>query len=135
MDVCDSPSPGLFALASDLECSVRRAWHDAWALPMPAALSDQWTSEFLRLQELLVDRQPSEGQDGWTGCEPRFSVRAAYRRLRAQAGSEDLLFLGHLETGLEKLHPVEDPGLSLASSSSAADDEITPITNGPQLFS
>ena len=85
--------PRLFALASDPECSVRQAWHDAWALPMPVTLSDQRTSELLRLQELLADQRPTEGQDGWTGCETSFSVQAAYRRLRAQAGSEDPLFL------------------------------------------
>ena len=84
----------LFALAPDPECSAGQAWHDAWAPPMPAALSDQRTSELLRLQELLANQRPSEGQDGWTWCEPRFSVRAAYRRLRAQVGSEDPLFLG-----------------------------------------
>ena len=86
--------PQLFALAPDPECSVRQAWHDAWAPPMPAALSDQRTSKLLRLQELLANQLPSEGQDGWTWCEPRFSVRAAYRRLRAHAGSEDPLFFG-----------------------------------------
>ena len=86
--------PLLFALASDPECSLRHAWHNAWAPPMPAALSDQQTSELLRLQELLVDQRPTEVQDGWTWFEPSFSFRAAYRRLRAQAGSEDPLFLG-----------------------------------------
>ena len=73
---------------------MRQAWHDAWAPPMPATLSDQRTFELLRLQELLANQRPSEGQDGWTSCEPRFSVRGAYRRLRAQAGLEDPLFLG-----------------------------------------
>ena len=85
--------PRLFALASDPECSVRQAWHDAWAPPMRAMLSDQRTSELLRLQELLVDLRPTEGQDGWTWCEMSFSVQAAYCRLRAQVGSEDPLFL------------------------------------------
>ena len=42
--------------------------------------------------------------------------------------------LGALETGLEKPHSVEDPGLYLASSSSAADDEIPPPMNGPQIL-
>ena len=73
---------------------MHQAWHDAWAPPMPAALFDQRTSELLRLQELLADQRLTEGHDGWTWCDPRFSVRAAYRRLRAQAGSEDPLFLG-----------------------------------------
>ena len=86
--------PWLFALAPDPECSVRQAWHDAWAPSMPAALSDQRTSELLRLQELLANQRLSEGQDGWTWCERRFSVRTAYWHLRAQAGSEDPLFLG-----------------------------------------
>ena len=72
---------------------MRQAWHDAWAPPMPATLSDQRTAELLRLQELLADLRPTEGQDGWTWCEASFSVRAAYRRLRAQAGSEDPMFL------------------------------------------
>ena len=85
--------PRLFALASDPECSVRQAWHDAWAPPMPATLSDQRTSELLRLQELLADLRPTEGQDGWAWCETSFSVRAAYRRLRTPVGSEDPLFL------------------------------------------
>ena len=85
--------PRLFALASDPECSVRQAWHDAWTPPMPETLSDQRTFELLRLQELLADLPPTEGQDGWTWCETSFSVRAAYRRLWAQAGSEDTLFL------------------------------------------
>ena len=85
--------PRLFALAPDPKCSVCQAWHGAWAPPMPAALLDQRTFEFLRLQELLVNQRPAEGLDGWTWCEPRFSVRGAYRRLRAQAASEDPLFL------------------------------------------
>ena len=85
--------PRLFALALDPECSVCQAWHGAWAPPMPAALSDQRTFELLRLQELLVNQRPAEGLDGWTWCEPRFSVRGAYRRLRAHAASEDPLFL------------------------------------------
>ena len=72
---------------------MRQAWHDTWAPPMPVTLSDQRTSELLRLQELLADQRPTKGQDGWTWCETSFSVRAAYRRLRAQAGSEDPLFL------------------------------------------
>ena len=42
--------------------------------------------------------------------------------------------LGTLAIDLEKPHFVEDPGLPLASLS-AADDEIPPTTNGPQLFS
>ena len=67
--------PRLFALAPDPECSVCQAWHGAWAPPMPAALSDQQTFEFLRLQELLVNQRPAEGLDTWTGCELRFSVR------------------------------------------------------------
>ena len=86
--------PRQFALAPDPECSMRQAWHDARAPPMPAALSDQRAFELLRLQELLANQQPFEGLDGWTWCEPGFSVRGAYRRLRAQAGSEDPLFLG-----------------------------------------
>ena len=85
--------PRLFALASDVECSARQAWHDAWAPPMPAMLSDQRASELLRLQELLADLRPTDGQDGWTWCAMSFSVRAAYRRLKAQAGLEDPLFL------------------------------------------
>ena len=85
--------PPLFALAPDPECSVCQAWHGAWAPPMPAALSNQRTFELLRLQELLVNQRPAEGLDGWTWCEPRFSVRGAYRRLRAQVASEDPLFL------------------------------------------
>ena len=43
--------------------------------------------------------------------------------------------LGTLATDLEKRHSVEDPGLPLASPSSAADDEIPSSTNVPQLFS
>ena len=86
--------PQLLTLAPDPECSMRQAWHDTWVPPMPAALSDQRTFELLRLQELLANQRPSEGLDGWTWCEPRFSVRGAYLRLRAQAGSEDPLFLG-----------------------------------------
>ena len=85
--------PWLFALASDPECSVHQAWHDAWAPPMPITVSDQRTSELLRLQELLADQRPTEGQDGWTWCETSFSIRAAYHCLWAQAGSEDSLFL------------------------------------------
>ena len=85
--------PRLFALATDLECSVRQAWNDAWAPPMPATLSDQRTAELIRLQGLLADTRPTEGQDGWMWCEASFSVRAAYRRLRSQAGSEDPMFL------------------------------------------
>ena len=42
---------------------------------------------------------------------------------------------GTLATDLEKPHSVEDPGLPLASPSSAVDDEIPSTTNGPQLFS
>ena len=40
-----------------------------------------------------MNQRPAEGLDGWTWCEPRFSVRGAYRRFWAQAGSEDPLFL------------------------------------------
>ena len=83
----------LFALAPDPECSVCQAWHGAWAPQMPAALSDEQTFDFLRLQELLVNQRPAEGLDGWTWCEPRFSVRGAYRRLRAEAASKDPGFL------------------------------------------
>ena len=60
---------------------------------MPVTLSDQRTSELLRLQELLVDLRPTEGQDGWARCETSFSVRAAYHRLMTPVGSEDPLFL------------------------------------------
>ena len=73
---------------------MSQAWHGVWAPPMPAALSDQRMSELLCLQELLANQRQSEGQDGWTWCEPRFSVRAAYRRLHAEAGLDDPLFLG-----------------------------------------
>ena len=41
--------PRLFALATDPECAARQAWHDAWAPPMPATLSDQRTAELIRL--------------------------------------------------------------------------------------
>ena len=40
-----------------------------------------------------------------------------------------------LATDLEKPHPIEDPGLPLASPSTAADDEIPSSTIGPPLFS
>ena len=46
--------PRLFALVPDPKCSVSQAWHGAWAPPMPAALSDQRTVEFLQLQEVLA---------------------------------------------------------------------------------
>ena len=55
--------------------------------------------------------------------------------LPGSGGLQGPAVLGALETDLEKPNSVEDPGLSLASSSSVADDEITPTTNGPQLFS
>ena len=42
--------------------------------------------------------------------------------------------LGTLATYLEKPHPVEDPGLPLASPSMAVDDEIPSSTFGPPLF-
>ena len=42
---------------------------------------------------------------------------------------------GTLATNLDKPHSAEDPGLPLASPSSAVDDEIPSTTNGPQLFS
>ena len=72
---------------------MSQAWHGAWAPLMPAALSDQRTVELLQLQEVLAHQRPAEGLDGWTWCEPRFSVRGAYRRFREQAASEDPLFL------------------------------------------
>ena len=34
------------------------------------------------IQELLADRQPSEGPDAWIWSEPLFSVRVIYNRLR-----------------------------------------------------
>ena len=68
-------------------------WHDAWAPPLPEALSDQQAGDLLRLQELLADRQPSEGQDEWIWSEPLFSVRVVYNRFRDQVGSEDPAFL------------------------------------------
>ena len=92
-DACDILSPRLFALSLDKEGPVNRAWHDSWALLLPEALSDQRAVDLLRLQELLVDRQPSQGPDAWIWSEPLFSVRVVYNRLRDQVGLEDLAFL------------------------------------------
>ena len=85
--------PRLFALSLDQEGSVDRAWHEAWAPALPEALSDQRAGDLLRLQELLADRQPSDMPDAWIWCEPLFSVRAVYKRLRDQMGPEDFAFL------------------------------------------
>ena len=85
--------PRLFALSLDQEGSVNRAWHEAWAPALPEALSDQRAGDLLRLQELLADRQPSDMPDAWIWCEPLFSVRAVYKRLRDQMGPEDSAFL------------------------------------------
>ena len=86
--------PRLYRLSTDLGVSVRRAWHDAWTPALPAALTDQWVAELLRLQELLGDRHLAEAaQDAWVWNGPRFSVRAAYELLRDQEESDDLLIL------------------------------------------
>ena len=83
----------LFSLAWEQQGPVCQAWQEAWAPALPAALSDQRATDLLRLQELLIDRQPSEGPDAWLWQEPRFSARVVYHRLREQAGTEDPTFL------------------------------------------
>ena len=102
--------PRLFALTPDPECSVRRAWHRAWAPPLPAALSEQRMTNFLRMQEYWLPRRPVTGGNQWIWGGPKFSCRAVYCRLRDRAGSEDQLF------------SVEDTRLFMASPSPAADD-------------
>ena len=85
--------PRLFALAPDPECSVRSAWHGAWAPPLPAALSEQRMTEFLRMQEYLLPRLSTTGDDMWIWGGPKFTCRAVYCRLRDRAGLEDQLLL------------------------------------------
>ena len=85
--------PRLFALAPDPECSVQHAWHRVWAPPLPAALSEQRTTDFLRMQEYLLPWRPAAGGDRWIWGVPKFSSRAVYRRLQDRAGLEDQLFL------------------------------------------
>ena len=46
--------PRLFAHAPDPECLVRQAWHEVWAPLLSAALSEQRTTDFLRMQEYLL---------------------------------------------------------------------------------
>ena len=45
------------------------------------------------------------------------------------------VILETLATDLEKSHPIEDPGLPLASLSTATDDKISSSRMGPPLFS
>ena len=85
--------PCLFALARDQQGPVCQAWQEALAPALPAALSDQRADDLIRMQQLLGDRQPSEGPDAWIWQEPRFSARAVYQRLREQAATEDPTFL------------------------------------------
>ena len=73
---------------------MRRAWNDAWVLPLPQALSDQRVAELISLQELLDDRRLSEAaQDAWVWSGPSFTTRAEYRLLRDKENSEDPLIL------------------------------------------
>ena len=81
--------PRLYALSLDLDESVSRAWQDAWTLALREAMSDQRVADFLRLQELIADRRPSEGNDVWIWSEQRFFARAVYSCLREQAEAED----------------------------------------------
>ena len=76
--------PRLYALSTDQGVVVRRAWNDAWVLPLPQALSDQRVAELISLQELLADRRLSEAaQDAWVWSGPSFTTRATYILLRA----------------------------------------------------
>ena len=72
---------------------MSRAWRDAWTPALREAMSNQRVTEFLRLQELIVDRRPSEGNDVWIWSEQCFSARAVYSRLWEQAKAEDPAFI------------------------------------------
>ena len=85
--------PRLYSLSPDPNEPVSRAWRDAWTPALREALSDQRVTDFLRLQELIADRRPSEGNDVWIWSEQRFSARAVYSRLREQAEAEDPAFI------------------------------------------
>ena len=56
-------------------------------------MSDQRVADFLRLQELIADRRPSEGNDVWIWSKQRFCARAVYSRLREQTEAEDPAFI------------------------------------------
>ena len=85
--------PRLYALSLDPEESVSRVWQNSWTPALRATMSHLQVADFLRLQELLADRRPSEGRDAWIWYEHRFSARAVYHRLCEQADSEDPAFL------------------------------------------
>ena len=85
--------PRLYALSLDPDELVSRAWQDAWTPALREAMSDQRVADFLRLQKLLADSRPSEGNDVWIWSEQRFSARAVYSRLREQAAAEDPAFI------------------------------------------
>ena len=93
-------------------------------------MSDQRVADFLRLQELLADSRPSEGNDVWIWSEQRFSARAVYSRLREQAAAEDPAFYTTVATGVEKSDSYEDTGLCMASPPAKANDEGLSSTHG-----
>ena len=47
--------PRLYALSTDPEISMQRAWHELWVPALPEALPDQRVDELLRVQELMAD--------------------------------------------------------------------------------
>ena len=83
----------MYALSLDPDEPVSRAWQDAWTSALREAMSDQRVTDFLRLQELIADSRPSEGNDVWIWSEQRFSARAVYSYLREQAEAEDPAFI------------------------------------------
>ena len=85
--------PLLYSLSPDPNEPVSRAWRDAWTPALREAMSDQRVIDFLKLQELIADRRPSESNDVWIWNEQCFSARAVYSRLREQAEAEDPAFI------------------------------------------
>ena len=73
---------------------IRGLWCGRLGMTLPQALPDQRVAELLSLQELLANQRLSEAaQDTWVRSGPSFTTRAAYRLLRDQENSKDLLIL------------------------------------------
>ena len=122
--------PRLYALSLDPDESVSRAWQDAWTPALREAMSDQRVADFLRLQEHIADRRPSEGNDVWIWSKQRFSARAVYSPPSGASEGGGPGIYTPVATGVEKLPSFEDTGLCLASPPAKADDEGLSTAHG-----
>ena len=101
--------PRLYALSLDVDEPVSRPWQDAWTPALREAMSDQRVADFLRLQEVLADSRPSEGNDVWIWSEQCFSARAVYSRFREQTAAEEPAFIRQWRRAWKSRIPMKIP--------------------------